>query len=157
MGKAPSAIEVRVAQRGDEREVSALIAAFRDSYDESEPSDEQISRGVSKLIHQADTEFLLAGRPAVGVAQLRYRLAIWTGTEDAWLEDVFVIAEARGSGVGRALVVECVERARSRGCKRIQLDTSEGNKIARSLYESLGFRDAKRPADGRDLYFTLWL
>ena len=115
---------------------------------------------VAELLHDERTEFLLAGDPPVGVAQLRFRLSVWTGTEDAWLEDLFVIEEARRGGAGRALVQGCVDRARARGCKRIQLDANERNAAALALYESLGFRSAKRrgAADGgRDLYLTRWL
>ena len=146
---------IRVAGPGDEAEVTRLMAAFRDFYDDSEPPDELIGRVVAELIEDEDTEFLLAGSPAVGVAQLRFRPSIWTGTDDAWLEDLFVIEAARGDGLGRALVEACAERSRARGCKRLQLDTNETNTAALALYERLGFVTAKRSEDrGRDLYLT---
>jgi ribosomal protein S18 acetylase RimI-like enzyme len=152
-------VNVRLAKRGDEAEVASMIAGFRDSYEEQNPSDEEIATAVSELIEDERTDFLLAGEPAVGFAQLRFRTSVWTGSEDAWLEDVFVVEQARGEGAGRALVEACIERARERGCKRIQLDTNESNETALSLYESLGFRNTvpQRFGEGRNLYFTLWL
>jgi GNAT superfamily N-acetyltransferase len=152
-------IEVRVAGPEEEAEVASLIAGFRDFYGEREPSDEQIARMVTELMHDDCTEFLLADDPPVGVAQLRFRRSVWTGAEDAWLEDLFVIEEARRRGAGRALAQECVDRARARGCMRIQLDANERNSGALELDESLGFRNAKRERwdGGRDLYLTLWL
>jgi GNAT superfamily N-acetyltransferase len=148
-------IEVRVARPGDEAEVTRLMVAFRDFYDDSEPPGELIGRVVTELIGDHDTEFLLAGGPAVGVAQLRFRRSVWTGTDDAWLEDLFVLEPARRGGVGRALVEACAERSRARGCKRLQLDTNETNTAALALYQRLGFATAKRPEDrGRDLYLT---
>jgi GNAT superfamily N-acetyltransferase len=158
-GPADQVVKIRVAERGGEGEVSALVAAFRDIYEESDPSDEAIARAVSELIDDEQTEFLLAGRPAIGFAQLRFRPSVWTGAEDAWLEDLFVVEEARGGGAGRALTEACVERARSRGCKRLQLDTNERNQAAMALYSSLGFSDrtSRRFGDGRNLYLTLWL
>jgi GNAT superfamily N-acetyltransferase len=148
-------VEVRVAQPGEEAEVTRLMAAFRDFYDDSEPPDELIGRVVAELIGDKHTEFLLAGAPAVGVAQLRFRPSVWTGTDDAWLEDLFVLEPARRKGVGRALVEACAERSRARGCKRLQLDTNETNAGALALYERLGFATAKRSEDrGRDLYLT---
>ena len=159
MERRAGAFDMRLAQPGDEAEVAALIAAFRDSFDEREPPDEEIDRVVAELIGDQQTEFLLAGRPAVGMAQLRFRLSVWTGREDAWLEDVFVVPQARGRGIGRALLEASVERARRRGCARIQLDTNEDNSVALALYASVGFRTAKRAAGdgGRDLYLTRWL
>lgn len=150
---------MRVAGDGDAEAVASLIAAFRDFYAENAPSDEQIERTVAVLLDDGNTEFLLAGEPAVGVAQLRFRPSVWTGADDAWLEDVFVLEGARRGGAGSALVRACVERARARGCRRIQLDANERNEAATALYESLGFSSGKaqRWDGGRDLYWTLWL
>jgi RimJ/RimL family protein N-acetyltransferase len=52
-----------------------------------------------------------------------------------------------------------VERARLRGCRRVQLDANENNERALTLYESLGFQCGKpgRWDGGRDLYWTRWL
>ena len=114
---------------------------------------------VAELIGDERTEFLLAGEPAVGVAQLRFRPSVWTGTEDAWLEDVFVVEDGRRGGAGRTLVEACVDRAAARGCKRIQLDASERNDAALALYESLGFGSVspKRWEGARLLCLTRWL
>jgi GNAT superfamily N-acetyltransferase len=136
-----------------------MIAGFRDFYGETEPDDEQISRVVNEILGDEHTEFLLAGEPAVGFAQLRFRPSVWTGVEDAWLEDLFVVEEARKAGAGRALVQGCVDRARARGCKRIQLDANERNEPAITLYEGLGFASTtpNRFDGGRNLYLTRWL
>jgi GNAT superfamily N-acetyltransferase len=154
-----SELTIRVARRGDEDQVAALIAGFRDFYGEAEPSNEQIAAMVSELIDDHQTEFLLAGDSPVGVAALRFRRSIWTGAEDAWLEDLFVREGARRTGAGRALLEACLDRARERGCKRIQLDANERNEAALALYESLGFRSAvpARFGGGRNLYLTRWL
>jgi len=151
--------KVRLAGAGEEAEVSSLIAGFRDFYEEAEPDDEQIARMVAELLGDQRTEFLLVGEPAVGVAQLRFRPSVWTGAEDAWLEDLFVVEVARRGGAGRALVQACVDRARARGCKRIQLDANERNEGALALYESLGFSSAtaERFDGGRNLYLTRWI
>ena len=152
-------LKVRLAGPGEEAEVASLIAGFRDFYEEDQPDDEQIARMVAELLGDRRTEFLLVGEPAVGVAQLRFRPSVWTGAEDAWLEDLFVLEAARRGGAGRALVQGCVDRARARGCKRIQLDANERNEAALALYESLGFSSAtaERFDGGRNLYFTRWL
>ena len=151
--------KVRLAGPGEEADVASLIAGFRDFYEEAEPDDEQIARMVAELLADRGTEFLLVGEPTVGVAQLRFRPSVWTGTEDAWLEDLFVVEGARRAGAGRALAHGCVERARARGCKRIQLDANERNDAALALYESLGFSSATadRFDGGRNLYFTRWI
>lgn len=51
-----------------------------------------------------------------------------------------VAAEARGRGVGEALMRECIDRARQSGRKRVRLDTRTSMTSAQRLYERLGFR-----------------
>ncbi len=152
-------LPVRVAPAGEFGEVARLLGCFRDYYGEDSPSDQEFLDRVSRLIADPDTEYVLAGEPAVGVVQLRYRFSAWTGERDCWVEDVFVEADARDRGVGRTLVRGAIERARSRGCSRVQLDANERNERAIGLYNSLGFESGRpdRFDGGRDLFMTCWL
>jgi GNAT superfamily N-acetyltransferase len=106
-------------------------------------------------MERTDTEFLLASAgedsPPEGVCQLRFRFSVWTASDDCWLEDLFVSGAARGKGVGAALVEAAIERARVRGCRRIELDTAEDNANALRLYERFGFSTTSKstpPARG---------
>jgi GNAT superfamily N-acetyltransferase len=148
---------VRLATEGDARVVARLISAFRDWQGRAGPSDEAIESTVRRLLDDPGAEFLLAGDPAAGVCQLRYRLSVWTGTEDCCLEDLFVAAEARGSGLGRELVAAALDRARERGCARMELDANEANLPARELYRSVGFSSWSEAAGGNDLFMRLRL
>jgi len=89
----------------------------------------------------------------VGFAQARYRLSVWTGADDCWLEDLFVSEAARGGGHGRALVEAVVKSARERGCRRVELDVNEQNTGAIRFYESLGFSTEPKPP-GRTLFVS---
>ena len=135
--------------------VAALLAGFRDHMGRDEPTEAQLRATVDVLMRDPDTEFLLGARDggaaAAGVCQLRYRLAVWTGRPDCWLEDLFVEREARRAGLGRALVEAAVERARARGCARIDLDVNEDNERALALYTAMGFTTEPKPP-GRTLY-----
>jgi len=142
--------EVRVAQSSEAGQVAELMIAFRDHIERDLPTDEEIRRTVDALLEDPNTEFLLA---ATGVCQLRYRLSVWTATEDCWLEDLYVADEARGTGVGRALIEAAFERARGRGCKRIQLDVAEDNRRAIDVYRAAGF-GTEPGADGRTMLIT---
>ncbi len=132
---------VRVATPGDVEIVAALLCDFRDHEGRHWPPDETMRAGVERLIGRDDGEFLLGGDPPAGVVQLRYRYGVWWDAEDCCVEDVFVREEARGTGLGRALVSAAIERARERGCRRLELDTGDDNTPAQGLYRSLGFRD----------------
>lgn len=80
------------------------------------------------------------GGRLVGVAGLgrgtslktRHRAGVW---------GMYVAPEARGGGVGRALVAALVDHARSLdGVERLVLGVESGNQPARALYLSFGFK-----------------
>lgn len=58
----------------------------------------------------------------------------------AHLMNVYVRAEARRRGIGRAMVARLIEEARARGATEITLDATEDGRL---LYESLGFAENK--------------
>lgn len=147
----------RLATQDDAADVARLMIGFRDWQGRSQPADDVIERTVGRLLADPNTEFLLGGSPPVGVCQLRYRLSVWTGTDDCCLEDIFVEADVRGSGVGRELVDAALERARERGCTRMVLDANEANAPAQALYRSVGFDSWSAAAGGNDLFMRLRL
>ena len=117
---------------------------------------------VRASIVKADpgAEYLLAaaseGAPPAGVCQLRYRHSLWTASEDCWLEDLFVEDSARRAGLGEALVACAIERARARGCGRVELDVSQSNRAAWALYERMGFSAGYKPP-APNVLMGLWL
>ena len=131
------------AQPHEAEAVGELLAAFRTHNGSEWPSDNAMIASVERLITTPDCEYLLAAREAgaaaEGVVQMRFRWSVWMAAEDALLEDLFVLADARGHGLGRALVDAVYERARRRGCRRIELDVERENETALKLYESAGF------------------
>lgn len=147
---------------GDEADtVAGLLIEFRDWWGRDWPSEDVFRAGVRRLIERADSEFLLGAphddAPAGGVCQLRFRYGIWLAAEDCWLEDLFVRADARGTGLGDALVEHALDRARTRGCRRIELDVNSANQAARRLYERHGFSSFSDPPGGDDLLMRLRL
>jgi ribosomal protein S18 acetylase RimI-like enzyme len=129
------------AGAADAATVAGLMAEFRDHLSKSEPVDAEIRASVERVLADAQSEFLIAsdGDRRLGVCQLRYRWSVWTSSEDCWLEDLFVVADARRTGIGRELVDAALSSARSRGCVRIELDVDEDNESAIALYEHCGF------------------
>lgn len=143
--------------------VSALLVEFRDWTGRDWPSANAFLASVERLIERTDTEFLLGATNAdaapSGICQLRFRFSVWMAADDCWLEDLYVREQARRQRVGRALARAAVERARERGGRRVELDTSETNAAAIALYESLGFSARSKGAagSGRDLLMGLRL
>jgi GNAT superfamily N-acetyltransferase len=155
---------VTVVWRAEQHEVEAvgdLMVAFRNHLGVEWPSENAFRAGVDRLIEDPNTLFLLAApdedSPPLGVAQVRFRYGIWWAAEDCLLEDLFVHADARGKGLGRALVQGVVEAARERGCRRVELDANEDNTAALALYRSFGFDAQDDRYGGRNLFWRLHL
>lgn len=58
-----------------------------------------------------------------------------------WMIDFFVLEEARGQGVGRALGAAVARTARERGCGSIWGAARVANRAARAFYAAMGARD----------------
>jgi GNAT superfamily N-acetyltransferase len=57
-----------------------------------------------------------------------------------YLQDLFTVEEARGSGVGRALIDAVYQRALAAGCPRVYWHTHETNHTAMRLYDKVAER-----------------
>jgi putative acetyltransferase len=56
------------------------------------------------------------------------------------LRKMYFLPEARGRGLGRAMIDKALEAARGFGFKRCYLETLTGMDAAQALYQKLGFR-----------------
>jgi GNAT superfamily N-acetyltransferase len=62
----------------------------------------------------------------------------WTGRLGIYLEDFYVRPEARGRGIGRALLAALADEARAHGYARIDWSVLNWNESAIGFYESVG-------------------
>jgi GNAT superfamily N-acetyltransferase len=74
----------------------------------------------------------------VGFALWYVTFSTWKGLPGLWLEDLFVRPEARGSGLGRALLKTLAGVAVERGYARFEWWVLDWNTPAQGFYESLG-------------------
>lgn len=79
----------------------------------------------------------LEGR-AVGFALYFGTYSTFLARPGIHLEDLFVVPEARGAGVGRALLAELARIARDRGCGRLEWAVLTWNAPAIGFYRQLG-------------------
>jgi GNAT superfamily N-acetyltransferase len=77
------------------------------------------------------------GEPA-GFALFFRTYSTWLGQPGIWLEDLFVLPEARRRGVGRALLQRLAALAEERACGRLEWSVLEWNQPAIEFYASLG-------------------
>ncbi|MBD0837175.1 MULTISPECIES: GNAT family N-acetyltransferase [unclassified Streptomyces] len=78
-------------------------------------------------------------RRIVGYIRLAFPTPLASNAHVRQIQGLAVAEEARGRGVGRALVRAAVEEARRRGARRLTLRVLGHNTAARKLYEAEGF------------------
>jgi GNAT superfamily N-acetyltransferase len=72
----------------------------------------------------------------VGIAHYLFHTVVWA-PKVCYLQDLFTDTEARGRGVGRALIEAVAARAKDEGAVRYYWMTQEHNATARALYDKV--------------------
>lgn len=73
-----------------------------------------------------------------GFALFFYNYSTWTGKYGIYLEDLFVLPEHRGAGLGKALLKHLAQIAVAEDCSRFEWSVLDWNEPAIGFYESLG-------------------
>jgi GNAT superfamily N-acetyltransferase len=119
-----------------------LMRGYCDFY-ESDPPDDTLLEMARALITDPVHEGLQliardeAGEP-VGFATVFW---LWSTTRAArigLMNDLFTAPQARGRGVGEALIRSCLEEVRQRGAAHLQWQTAPDNHTAQALYDRVG-------------------
>lgn len=136
-------IEVRDATQADETAWRRLWAAYLVFY-KTTLSDHLTSRTWNRALEP--TSLILAriaerDGEIVGFAMAVLHDGTWVDAPICYLEDLFVDPQARGVGIGRALLDDLVRLGRDRGWSRLYWNTAADNP-ARRLYDR--FTSAER-------------
>lgn len=73
-----------------------------------------------------------------GFAFFFYNYSTWRGRPGLYLEDLFVLPELRGKGIGKALLKHVAQVAVRENCYGVRWMVLEWNEPALKFYESLG-------------------
>ncbi|WP_150292044.1 GNAT family N-acetyltransferase [Sphingobium estronivorans] len=77
---------------------------------------------------------------AIGFALFFHNFSTFEGRPGVYLEDLFVIPEARGLGAGKALLSRLAQIALERDCARLEWWVLDWNAPSIAFYRSLGAR-----------------
>jgi GNAT superfamily N-acetyltransferase len=75
---------------------------------------------------------------ACGFALFFHNFSTFEGRPGIYLEDLFVEPEARGSGLGKALLARLAQLAMERGCARLEWAVLDWNEPSIAFYKALG-------------------
>ena len=132
----------------DAEDVRRLLAAHLDFAHENSPPEDVYALDVEGL-RAPDIAFFSARTDdgeVLAVGALRQ-----LDPEHAEIKSMHTAAASRGRGVGRAMLTHLLFLARSRGCRRVSLETGTMEEFgpARALYTSAGFVPCAPFADYR--------
>jgi GNAT superfamily N-acetyltransferase len=135
-------VRITVVGPADLPELLPLVRAYCDFYQVA-PSDQALLELSRALIADPERDGLqlLArddGGRAVGFATLYWTWQTLSAARAGVMNDLFVAAEARGTGVASGLVTACLERCREHGAAQLVWQTARDNHRAQALYDRIG-------------------
>lgn len=135
-------IEVTALRPGDRDRWTALWTDYLAFYGTVLPP-AQFDLTWSRLSADREMHGLVAreGAAVLGICHIIFHPSAWTTGPVCYLQDLFTHPDARGRGVGSALIAAAAERARARSSPRLYWLTQTGNATARRLYDRVA-RDA---------------
>jgi len=139
-GRVPE-IEIAPVTVEEFEQLLPLIAAYQRFY-EAEEIDETRNRAFFRRFLAPSEDGLLLGARRegrlVGYACLYWHFSSLEAVESVLMNDLYVSEEARGEGIGRALIDATAEVARERGAPFVEWATAPDNHTAQRLYDSTG-------------------
>lgn len=139
-----SPFRCRFATSADLDALVALLGILFAQERELHPDPERQRAGLSRILAEpARGRIFVAEETAtatvVATCALLASESTFLGGPVAWLEDVCVLPDHRGRGIGRALLAHALDWARASGLRRVTLLTDHDNVPAQALYASFGF------------------
>lgn len=147
-------VRIRLASPADGEVVLRLLAAQFDEH--GIDWDEAPLRGAVNAVLADGSlgRFLLAEDAGdsttptqggvIGLANLAFTFTLEVAGRAAWLDELYVVPERRGAGVGGRLLREAIRVARAEGCRSLELEVERGHRRVEGLYRRSGFRARER-------------
>ena len=134
-------LQIRAAKPGDEEAIFQLIRGLG----EYEKLSHEIT-GTSQLLREhlfgektfAEAVLATSRETPVGFALFFYNYSTFLTKPGVHLEDLFVLPEHRGKGIGKSLLTKVESIARERGCGRLEWSVLDWNEPAIAFYKKYG-------------------
>ena len=138
-----TAITIRPLEQSDRAEWRRLWTDYLTFY-ETSVAEDVYATTWARLFDPGEYEpkgfiALLDGAPA-GLVHYLYHRSCWSLVDNCYLQDLFSAPEARGKGIGAALIAAVRKTAADRGVANVYWMTHETNETARKLYDRVARR-----------------
>ena len=138
---------MRAARPGDAELMHRLVhelAAYERLADEAQATVDDVRTALFGPTPRAFCDIAEFDGEPVGFALWFYSFSTFRGRHGVYLEDLFVRPQARGAGLGRALLAGLARRCRDEGLARLEWSVLDWNEPALGFYRRLG----AEPMDG---------
>jgi GNAT superfamily N-acetyltransferase len=134
-------VSIRPIAGNDELDWTRLWSGYLKFYESEVPPD-VYKTSFARLLDGGANEYrgLLAHAEghAVGLVHFLFHRHMWRVENVCYLQDLFVAPDARGLGVGRALIEAVYAAADTEGAPSVYWMTQDFNRTARQLYDRVG-------------------
>lgn len=134
-------IQVRAATPADTALILGFIrglAEYEKLLHEVTATEAQIDAALFSANPRAFCDIAEGDEGPIGFAFWFYSFSTFEGDHGIYLEDLFVIPEARGTGAGLALMRRLARRCRDEGLKRLEWAVLDWNAPTIAFYDRLG-------------------
>ena len=141
-------IEIRPIQKSDNKALALIIRATLSEFGAARPGtvyDDATTDTLFQLFDQDKASYFVAtiSGKIVGGGGLFPTVGLPENTCE--LVKMYLLPEARGKGIGKMLMEQCIHEASQNGFKSIYLETLPELKQAIKVYENFGFKKLEKP------------
>lgn len=139
MSYQPNRPTIRPIEPADEARWRELFRAYREFYKlpASEDVVDRVWTWLNDPSHETHGLVAVLGTAVSGIAHYRKFARPSTGTTGLWLDDLFTDPDARGQGLGRALIDQLTQNARENDLSVVRWITADDNHPAQKLYDNI--------------------
>ncbi len=136
-----SELEVRFAEEKDIPLILRFIkelADYEKCLDQVVATEEVLREGLFGTRRNAEVILAYWKNKPVGFALFFHNFSTFLGRPGLYLEDLYIVPEARGQGFGKTLMIHLAKLAKERNCGRFEWWVLDWNEPAIEFYRSLG-------------------
>ena len=138
-------INVRLATANDRDAALHLVSGLLSELGGTPPPADELAPVFDDLVSGAAAGFIAIGTDdagaAVAVCTVSFLTALRTRGRYAIIQEMFVVPDARSSGVGMAVLRFALEHAAANGCGTVELGTPYDGERQIAFYRRAGFTE----------------
>src|SRR4030095_2418128 len=114
------------------------LAEYEQLTHEVEATEDDLRQSLFGPRPAGEVVLAYAGDAPIGFALFFHTFSTFLGRQGLYLEDLFVVPDWRGKGVGKQLLAHVASIAESRDCGRLEWGVLDWNESAIAFYQHMG-------------------